>query len=272
MHRIIINILFVLLCTNFLSSQVDFKQQLLDLELARYQSSNDSLKSQLAFQKMGLYIDSNAHELALMDEIKRVESKYLDSSQQIAFYWNASVAAYLMDESYLFTHYIVEYKRRSQDSAIHLRLLEYLVFHLIDPDRGKRAFSDLIDADSTLGCLSCLMEIQEFEIKNRWFKSNIGLVVPGLGLMLSGNILKGMTSVALNSLSFFAVRYLIQGSLYINAVAWGNNLFSKFYLGNLRLTEIMVNKREIQKRQRLANECEPFVQMSLMKYPIHFIR
>jgi hypothetical protein len=129
---------------------------------------------------------------------------------------------------------------------------------------------DLCKKDSIFMNLSKVIELEDFELKHKKFLLNSGLVIPGSGAIFNGNIVKGFTSLGLNTISFMAIRELVFEQMYVNAIGWGFNLFSKFYLGNLRMTEGLVEKKEQLKKNKLTSDCELILNDIFKKYPFEF--
>ena len=87
---------------------------------------------------------------------------------------------------------------------------------------------------------------------------------------MNGDIGKGTASLLINSVSAYAIYILIQNNLYLNAILWGAALGLKFYIGNIKLTTVLVDEKESRKKNTLAVDCKCVLNNLLIQYPVEF--
>jgi hypothetical protein len=269
MLRIIILTILVA-CTSNCFTQNNFEIDILNIEMQYFDVKNDTLKQKLILKKMDLLIANNVLDERLFKEVKRVKSAYLDKIESANFFWNAAIISYLNKETNHASNYLNRYFLFQKEETIPFKLMYFLTNQKIDSLKSIGYYKELCLIDSVFIPLQEIYTLENFELKGKKLLLNSGIIIPGLGAMLNGNILKGLVSLSLNVLSFYAIRTLILQKLYINSFGWGFNLFGKFYLGNLRMTENLVNKKENNQKNKLATDCELILKEILEKYPFEF--
>lgn len=270
MLRIIIPVLFCINCISHILGQVDFNSHLMELEKEYYDAKNDTIKNLLVIKKIDLYLSENKTSQEVLHEVKRVDYSMLPNSDLHSFLWNASLIAYFNKDTYYSLHYIDEYAAVSGDSSVEMKILKLMIYSAYDTTIAADIIQDLTLLDSNFSCLNCLIEIQQYELKHKSFLKNTSFFIPGMGMLLNGNVLKGSTSLLLNTGTVFAIRWLLQQNLYVNMISWGSNLAMKFYAGNIQLTKKLIDKKEDKQRKKLADNCELLTQKIVSEFPLFF--
>lgn len=271
MLRIIIVSIVLALCTEPLFSQPDADRKLLLLEKEIFFSSSDSEKTNAMLNKLGYYLASNNFNSDALAEVKRIHhSSIYNSDSQRRFLWTACLLYYFNDEKDKSLSYYSLYQRMFPDSGITSEILGALVNSGYDAQETKKIILKLSEKDSSLACLSCLHSINEYKRPHKKFYVAASAILPGSGTMLNGNVLKGFNSLALNSSAGVVTYLLIKNNLYANAVLLGGAMFLKFYSGNIRLTRVLFDRKEADKKNTLANDCERNLKKVLEKYPVEF--
>jgi hypothetical protein len=269
MLRIII-LIFLIVCIRNVQAQGNFEIDILNFEKEIYAQKNDTLKQDLILKKIDVLLSNNILNERTFKEVKRIQTSYLDSSKSSKFFWNAALVSFLNKETNYANSYLKRFANFQGSESTSYKLLFFLNNQKIDSAQCAVFYMDLCKKDSIFMNLSKVIELEDFELKHKKFLLNSGLVIPGSGAIFNGNIVKGFTSLGLNTISFMAIRELVFEQMYVNAIGWGFNLFSKFYLGNLRMTEGLVEKKEQLKKNKLTSDCELILNDIFKKYPFEF--
>lgn len=267
---IVISIITASITDCFSQLPTAFASQLLQVEKKIFQAENDSVRNALLIGKIELYIAADSINQRAMGEVKRVNPKLLNDAVRNTFLWNAALISFMNDETYYAMRYLEEYESRSSDSSASFLLLKYLAYQNYDSIAANEVYLSLRAVDTNFQCLECIPELEAFELKHKKALSKSAAFLPGLGMILLGHPGKGIVSMALNAATVVAVVKLIQARLIINAIGWGVNLISKFYMGNVRLTERLIENKEMRQKNKLALACELKVENILVKYPLVF--
>ncbi|MDP2385866.1 MAG: hypothetical protein Q8M29_05825 [Bacteroidota bacterium] len=268
MVRIIYIWILVTVCTLKLFSQDSLSSELLRLEHKIYLCKNDTVKTEYIYDKLNCLLRSGITGSQTLNEINRIDYLLLNDSVLPEFYWNAAVILYINKESTSAYHYVSKYEDFKADSSIEFLLLKTLIVSKIDTALASSTLKKLGQYDSGFSCLSCLVEINNYELKGKKLLVNASAILPGLGSMLNGNVLKGFTSLALTGSSVLLSYYLLQNKCYFNFVGLGVTFGYKFYTGNIRLTNKLVNEKEGRKKTELTKKCELSYKNILVKYPL----
>jgi hypothetical protein len=263
MHRFII-VITVLICFTDRCHGQSFNEQLLKLEYQIFQEQNDTVRANLLLQKADLYIDSGIVSTSFLQEIKRVDFQFLDSLNRQRFLWNAALASHLLHDP----NYALHYLRELQDTTENMEriVLSALVYSNYDPEKCRAIILD----HPELEALNCILATSAYSMKGKKWILVSSAVVPGSGMMINGEFLKGTTALLLTAGSVIGLRWMAIHQLYVNLFGWGSNLGLKFYLGNLRLTNRLTSEKVSEKRSEMANSCEAELLNLLNKYPISF--
>jgi hypothetical protein len=259
----------VLLCTDFCFSQQQFDVQLMEMEKSIFLAKDSASKHELLVQKIQYLIESDSIDQKLQREIERVDPNYLSDSLREIFTWNAMLVSFFNKEISLTVYYIESFEKLSNEPSTGFLALKYLTYLEYDSSVAYQIQPILIAKDSIFLGLSCIEEIKEYEIRHKKFKQ-FASIVPGFGMMLNGNVGKGLISMSLNTATIFAISYLIKGNLIVNSIGWGTNLVTKFYLGNVNLTRKLIDKKELTQKNKLAQTCELKMEEIFNKYPLEF--
>lgn len=268
MRLLIIAISILISCTA--RSQDDLANRLLEAEKRVFRSHDSLERNRLILDKVSVYIDADSLGPGAMNEVLRVDPSLLDDSLQVAFYWNASIIAFLNRETYKALSYIDAYEARRADSSVSFLLLKYMNYVHYDTLIARDIYTRLTEADPSLRCLQCIAEAEQFELRHTRLKQYASMIVPGSGMIMNGNVGKGTISLLLNAATVAAIVYMAQHRLIINAIGWGTNLAGKFYSGNIRLTEKLITTKETGIKNRLGATCANEISHVLEKYPLNF--
>jgi len=282
MHRIIF-ILFTAI--SFISKATNTDSivaKLISLEYNYFLSNDEKVKTSIAFEKLNLKLTDSTFTEELTAEIERIDPEYLSHESKIKFYWNSTIVYYLKKEFFKSVYYIEKYNEIIHNKSINELLLYYLILTKTDVQKSINILNEIkiqannskvekINNDSLLKCLSCMTEINHVKNLNKKIKLISSAIVPGSGLILNGNLLKGLTATSVNGLSAYFIYYLITKENYVNAFGWGFSMWLKFYSGNLKLTEKSIDiKRELLISDK-AKTCENQLKLILSHYPINYI-
>jgi hypothetical protein len=250
-------------------AQSTIEQKLLEEEMNYFEATSDSMRTVFALRKMDLFFSQNQVDERLFFEIKRLDNRWIPEVKKEDLYWNIALASYLLDERYYYLKYANRYKEITT-STIESEILEFLVYVKTNETSSRALLDNLELKDSSLIDLESLFDANYHESKNKSLVRIMAKIIPGSGLLLLKKPVKGITSMGLNTASFFAIRYLIQNTMYINTFAWGMNLVQRFYLGGIALTEKMITEKETKEKAHLALEGEDALLKVLTKYPLVF--
>ena len=268
MLRIIFIWIWGILYTLNLPAQTPLNSRLLGLEQAFYVSKNDTQKAKLVHEKITLLIQEQITDERTLKEIKRIDFTKLPDSLLPAFYWNAALVSYFNKENNYALSFISKYEGLQTDTSLQFYLLKTLITSKYDTAIAISSLTKIKKLDSSFICLNCLIAIDNFELKGKKFLIISSAVVPGLGSMLNGNVFKGFTSLALSTSTIILTYYLLKNKCYVNAAGWGLSFGLKFYIGNIKLTEKLVNNREGRKKSELTKNCKLAWTEVFNKYPL----
>lgn len=272
MRRIIIPLLFLVLFIDNAIGQDSLSFQLMTIEKKVFQTTSDTVINELLLEKFDLLLhNGNDNFEDALKTAKRIKSELIELKPERArFFWNASLVAYLEKDIYYGLHFIDAYERLELDSSIQFLSLKFFINSNINEEVSKSIVDDLILKDSIFQGFHCYQNAQEYKVRATKLKIVMSYIIPGSGMIINGNIVKGLISMGLNTTTVLAISYLWKRNLYLNTLAWGSNLIMKFYIGNTNLTKKLLNERELTKQKRLANSCEPLIDKCLIKYPLEF--
>jgi hypothetical protein len=271
MYRSITLIYILLQFINSGYTQDTLSSNLLKFEKAIYYATSDTSSNRVLVEKMNFLIENKVDNKQILANSKRINRHLITSQDEKSrFLWNSCVAAYLENDLYYSLHCMKEYQLVTGDSSVECESLRFFIYTNYDKAETEQIISNLIQRDSIFLAFKEYHNAQLYEVNYRGLKKIMAYVVPGAGMMLNGNFLKGFISLALNSASVSAIYYLVSRSMYINSIAWGSNLILKFYLGNVNLTDKLIEAKQGSKRKKLAKKCELSINECLIKYPIDY--
>lgn len=270
--RLIITILIILIIqTKFLYAQQSFENDLLLLEQNIYYSQSKVERNDFCYQKLSLYIKNKNYSAEALAEAKRIDyTLFSDSTKAFCFLWNSAIIAELNNDKNAALYYLSQYTIDSKDTSVPVNLLAVLINNNYNSNEVVRVVSKLTKVDIKFDSLLCLNKANEYKIKNKIAYPIASAIVPGLGSMINGNIMQGTNSLLINSVSAYGIYLLIQNNLYANAFLWGTGLGVKFYAGNIKLTQHLVEKKELLKKNALAEDCKCVLNRFLKEYPLEF--
>lgn len=270
--RIITTTLIILITQiKFLCGQESFNNDLLLLEERIFSSQPGVELNKYCLQKFDLYVANNNYSADCLREAKRVSYELIaDSTTRLHFLWNSAIIAQINDDRASASYYLKTYTSISSDTSIQTYLLSAMINNGFDSVQVSGAVSKLSSNNKKFESLFCMNKIYDYEIKNKNGYAIASALIPGLGSALNGNIGKGITSLAINSISAYVIYLFVQNNLYLNAVLWGSALGLKFYMGNIKLTTTLVEEKEALKKNTLAKDCKCVLDKLLVEYPIDF--
>lgn len=269
MRQVIIILIALLSYTNSLYSQFDF--ELLRLEENVFVAKTDSERAPIILQKVDLYIHNNFLNINSIKEAKRIDYQLLPNDEsKKRFLWNAAILANLSNDMDYARFYIDRYNKQCYDTSAEYILLKILINNGEDSALLIQDTKNLAEQSTDFSCLTCLNEVAYYNNKNKYTYLIASAIVPGLGSMLEGYPLKGISSLLINTASAFAVYELIHHNLYVNAILWGFTLTTKFYFGNIKLTDKLFDSMGGRQRNALAKKCKGNINALLKKHPLLF--
>ena len=282
MHRIIFIFFTAIAFINKANAEDSIVSKLLRLEKSYFSSADEKEKSAIAYEKLKIKLADSRYSDELMNEVERIDPEFLTTESQIIFYWNTSIVYYLKNDFYKSIYYIEKYLESISNKSINALLFYYLLLTKINLEKSKIIHDELIEKvatennlaqqnDSIFACLSCLSEINQVSLLNKKGKLISSAFIPGSGLIMNGNVLKGIKTTFINGLSATFIYYLIKKENYINALGWGFSMWLKFYSGNLKLTERSIDEKRNRIISKKAQECEKKLARILSIYPINYI-
>lgn len=269
MHRTIIILVLIAVCID-LNGQRNMVDSLVYLESKVYQSKSRREKLPYLVAKFQLYLDQQEYSESGMREAQRIDGTLLDSAQAVAFYWNVALYSYIVKDFKNSKVNLQLYRDVRNEKTTEEILLSYLTEVHLDSTKAQAYLKELLVVDTTFECLECIEETMDFTGKNARPYVISSAIVPGSGMMLNGNIGKGLVSMGIHSGIVIAVVAMLRMNVMVNAIAWGLALTQKFYLGNLKLTRKLVEKSNKSVKNRLGQECERDLEVVLSAYPMGF--
>jgi hypothetical protein len=268
----VITILIVLLSyTNSFYSQSQIDIELLKAEQEVFVAKTDSERAPLILKKVDLYIQYNETSINSLKEAQRIDYQLLpDDETKKRFLWNAAVLANLSNDMYYAAFYLDNYRKLCKDSSIQYLLLKILINNGEDSSILIQDTKALARHNPNFSCLTCLNEVAYYKKANKFIYLIPSILIPGLGSIMEGYPFKGAASLLVNTASVFAIYELVRHNLYINAVLWGFTLTTKFYLGNIKLTDKLFITREEKQKNALATKCKGSISNLLKEYPLLF--
>ena len=253
------------------NQKVSHGNALLILEEKIFSTTNEEEKNRLLILKMEKCIENYDFSDAALKEAKRVNQAIITDSLILkSFLWNAALLAHLNGNYYYANSFIDNYFLSSNDSSANAALLSVLIHSGTDTNRVAKEIIFLKSKDSSTSCLSCLDQLIKYERKAKKRFVIASRIIPGLGSIANGNILKGTVSLALTATIAAGIYTLVANNLYANAFLWGFPTAMKFYNGQIRLTKKLFDQKAFQKKNKLAAMCELDLSKILKKYPLNF--
>ena len=270
MPKSTIILITLFLFINKLSSQQNTDSLLFAIEKQIFVPQNDTSIAQLILQKTSIYYNLGQLDSLLLNETERLNYKLLKDSLVIShFLWNTTLANYLNKNYNTATSYYNQYQLYSKnDTSLSAQLLSALIFMNSSKIQLKTKLRELVKKDSTFNDINCFQDVMNYEKKGKAGYLTASALLPGTGMIALKKPRQGITALALNSGSAFAIYSLAKSNLYFNAVTWGIFLTQKFYAGNIKLTEKLFLEKEEKQRFELSKQCEEKIKKLLLKYPL----
>lgn len=261
-------ILILLHCINPIIGQQQYAESLLLFETEIFHSDKDTIDL-IKLQKINFMLKSDSLYGQVLDEVQRVNFNLVPDTIRKSALWNATLLAYLNDDLDLSFLYWTRYKELTKDSSMQCCLLGYLITESRDVNLNRELYSTLAQQDSQFILLDNELH-KSLNLKGAIFKKFSAFIIPGSGLMLNGNVGKGLISLSLNTGIVVFVRFLILNNAWVNTVLWGSNLIGKFYFGSYRLTIKEIELKDRRKKRMRAENSAQILDSILDKYPLNF--
>jgi hypothetical protein len=259
-------ILILHLCINQVFGQQQYAVNLLGFEERIFRANKDAVDL-IKLEKINYMINADSTKGHILSELKRVNYSLLPDSLRVNALWNAALIAYLNKEMDLSFLYWSKYNTLTNDTSTQSILLGYLTSENLNKTINRSLYAKLISCDSQFVQFDDELH-KSIDLKGNTFKKVSSLLLPGSGLLINGNIGKGLLSMSLNTGTFFFVRFLISNNAWVNSVLWGSNLVGKFYLGGYRLTSKEIDNKERRKQKMRAETSAHLLTSILVKYPL----
>lgn len=261
-------ILILLLCINQVIGQQHYESSLLHFEERIYHANIDSADL-IKLEKINFMLKADSFEGQIYNEIRRVNYSLLPDSMRINAFWNASLIAYLHQDFDLSYNFWSKYNTISKDTSSQSLLLGYLVSDSRD-NVVNRLLYDEVNVRDTQIVLFDKEQHRSVKMKGSMFKKVCAFILPGSGLIINGNIGKGLLSMGINTGTVLFVRFLITNNAWVNSFLWGSNLIGKFYLGGYRLTAKEIEKKQLRKKRMRTETSAHILDTIMNKYPLNF--
>jgi hypothetical protein len=268
MRQIIFILLTITIFIPNLRAEDSLVFKLISLEKVYFTSKSNHEKTLIAFQKLKLLLLNNYLDEKCITEIDRIEEDYLPNFEKENFLWNASLINYINKNNSKAVYWFERYQEYTLDSSIESLLFSSLVYSELNNKKSIISLNQLAKTDTSFNCLFCLNDEEYSNNKNKRIKIISSAIFPGLGMILNGNIIKGLTSTLLNTSSILFVIYSLKNKSYINAPGWGISFLQKFYTGNLKLTEKLIEEKQNIKYINKSNQCRKSWVKILENYPL----
>jgi hypothetical protein len=269
MRPTIILFYIILLCIHksFAQPADSVSLQLLSLEKQYYQTTDPTAKTQIAMQKMQVYIDNHIEgQSQCLGECSRVDTAYVNEIDKRRYLWNAALMYFLHKDYAHSTDLLLSYKQRYQDTSTSLQLL-----YVLSAQRSPYDHIVQVELNAAMQELyTCLSAESQQAQKKKTQYDWCAYIVPGSGMVLKGYPAKGAASFLLNAASAFWVVALLQKGLYVNAFSYGILTTSKFYAGNIQYTKKLSRRKENRKHNLVMSRCHQQLETWLVQYPINF--
>lgn len=269
MRPTIILFYIILLCIHrSLAQTVDSASvKLLDLEKQYYQTTDHVARTQIAMQKMQVYIDEHIESQSqCLGECNRVDTAYVNEVDKRRYLWNAALMYFLHKDYARSTDLLLSYKQLYRDTSTSLQL-----FYVLSAQRSPYDPIVQVELNAAMQELyTCLLAETQQAQKKKTQYDGCAYIVPGSGMALKGYPAKGAVSFLLNASSALLVLALSQKGLYVNALSYGILTTSKFYAGNIQYTKKLSRRIENRKHNLVMSQCHQQLETWLVQYPINF--
>lgn len=264
---ILLNIFLWFSNSIFSQSTKEDSTKLLELEWSYYQSNNSIEKSNIAFKKFSLYINSQLeHHPGILAECERITSENLNIEDQKKYLWNASMIYFMHNNFSRSSELLNKYRIMTNDSSIAFQLLYILSLHNSPYD----SISKLGLHNEILELVSCFEQTDSSNLHTKNNFNRYSYVIPGSGMILKGYPLQGTNAFVINGLSGLLIYILLKKTLYINAIGLGMLTIAKFYIGNLNYTRKLLRKKVFKEQREATIQCHTQLELLIQSNPIEF--
>ncbi|MFM9986212.1 MAG: hypothetical protein ACKVOK_13320 [Flavobacteriales bacterium] len=269
MLRGIIILIISVVCTNSYG-QKNFADSLLILEEQFYKATDQIAKQHILLEKFQLYMDRNDFSEEGLRVAERVNCDQLDSNEARIHFWNMALYSYVLRKYDKASSYLNDFYSSRGVHNLDEVFLSYLITVQLDTTKANVYLKELVERDTSFSCLKCISEVQDYVGKKPGPYVLSSAIVPGSGMIAHGNVGKGLVSLGIHGGIVAAVVAMARWNVYFNAVSWGLTLFQKFYFGNLKLTNKLIENSNKKAKKKVSDNCELSLQETLKKFPLHF--
>jgi hypothetical protein len=271
MRQIIFNLIAIVACILKASAQDQLSEELLALEQKAFACKSSTEENALLLQKFNCYLKYNAVTgSAALNEMNRIDPALVEAPQRKIFLWNACLVAHLNNDYNSAKNYLNRYLELAADTSVADAVAGILIYNIEDTAKVRTWIQFSLKKDSSVNCLSCVNEVAAYKRKGKKFFSLMSGLIPGMGSILNGNVVKGVVSLVLCATIGGGVYLLAANKLYINAIFTAFPWFGKFYKGQIRLTKKLFGQKEQKRKKALADKCQAQLKIILDKYPLSF--
>jgi tetratricopeptide (TPR) repeat protein len=225
-------------------------------EKAIYFNSEPVSKARLSLKRAQSLKQIGSFEIA-EQTLNRVDLNSLPDSLLYEVKYNAALCAYLGTNFTIAESHLIQLIYFGKDSSKVFTC--YPLYSLILNELGKYS-----EAEKYLGkYIQCSYNDTSRtrisnEIKNLYSKKNqpklkrlkkakvMSYIVPGLGQMYAGYWGEGLTAAACNAVFIGLTGVGIFYQYYVTSILYSYSIFAKFYVGNVKRVEFLVNKKNYQ--------------------------
>lgn len=258
MLRITITILLSVSTVASLMGQT-LQDTLLNLEYSIYSNSDLIVKNDLLLSKLEVYLRAGRLDEEALNCAARINRQLIKSdSAKASFALQKSVLGHVNGKVNMAWNEFARYKNSVKELSVGERLYELQLAYTYGASNADSLLNTLLMEHPDWGDLDCIKEVFEFEIRQKKALVAASYVLPGSGLIMNGNVFRGLTAMGLNAGIGYGIYWMINQKMPINAFVWGLGLIPKAYFGNVRLTKNKIEQSELKKRKKLATECELF--------------
>ena len=266
-----LTLIILLLYTSRLFGQHNTDSLFVCLEKQVFEATCDTVKTELIFKKATLYFEADRYDSLLLNETDRIDWHLLKNKSDCSrFLWNASLAK-LLQQRYTKAEFYFNLYTELHDNdsdSLKIKVLSALIFMPLNHSKLVTLIGQT--NDSLIHALTCYQDVLNYHKKGKNLFVLSSSIIPGSGMIAVNKPKQCFTSLTLNAATVYFIYTLAQHNLYVNAITWGFILGQKFYLGNLALTQKLVEEAEAKQRQVLATGCENTVFQLLKKHPLTY--
>lgn len=229
------------------SQNSEVLNELLELELAIYQSEEVDQRAALLLKKAGIWIAETDYQNAL-GTLERINVYATNDSLKNETVEMKSLTYYLSSEFALAKNAILEASLESWFApSKDLRLIEVLTE--VELEKFSEAEAMLINLNPNLD-VSSIFNIRKLKKEEKAF--NLSLILPGSGQMYAGYFFKGLTSIALQAVCVYGGVTGLRDRYFFSQALPSVAVFQGFYFGGADYAKNLVTRRNEQIKTELS--------------------